>query len=175
MPSIGYVPRLFAKVAFVLATAAASTAGAQGAALNEANDEQKQIASEAFSAGMEASGSGDYKKALESFQESFDAVASPNSHLMVARTLVQLGRLLEARAAFEATIEEGIAAGHLDHKYLETAEAAKKDLAELDAQLASVEVKVVGAAAGDKVRVGDRELDPEALGAPILVEISTPL
>jgi hypothetical protein len=170
MSSIRYVPQFAAKLAFVLAMTTPSAAGARGAAPSQATDDQKQAATEAFKAGIEASGAGEHDKALEAFRRSYDAVASPNSHLMVARSLMRLGRLLEARSAFEATIEEGVAAGQLDEKYLATADAAREDLTELESKLASVKVTVVGAAAGDRLLVGDRELDSDAWHNPVVVE-----
>lgn len=147
--------------------AASSVCFAQGASLDSATDAQKKAAQKAFIKGASAAGKGKHDEALTAFKESYDAVASPNSHLMYARELVAVGRLAEAYEEFEKIIPEAEAAAASDEKYRQAAEAARKDMTDLESKIALV--TVTGAAEGDIVRIRGRELEKERIGKPIPV------
>ncbi len=151
------------------ATTLSGTAHAQGASLDAATDAQKSAAQKAFIAGSKAAGKGDHEAALASFRESYNAVASPNSHLMVARELVALNRLEEAYAEFDKTIPEAEAAAQLDKKYEQAATAAQKERDDLKAKLAMVTLNVSGTGAGDVVKVRGREIPESEWGKPMPV------
>jgi hypothetical protein len=92
---------------------------------------QKQAASTAYHEGKTAYESHDFAAALDAFNRSHENVRSPNTELMVARSLRDLGRAEEARAAYQQTIAEAEQAGH--DKYGAAAQAAQSEVAALPA------------------------------------------
>src|SRR5262245_9151637 len=90
-----------------LVSAFAAQAWAEGVKPEQANEQQKQSARASFTTAMEAYNDKRFEEALEGFRRSYDTVASPNSHLMVARTLRSMGRTAEAYEEFRAVAEEG--------------------------------------------------------------------
>ena len=76
--------------ALALATLSISPrAAAQGATPEAATPAQKDTAQKAFLKGMKAAKAKKHDDALAAFKESYGAVASPNSHLMIARELAE--------------------------------------------------------------------------------------
>jgi hypothetical protein len=146
-----------------------SVASAQGAAVENATDAQKRAAQENFEKGMKAQKKAQHEQAYLAFKASYDAVASPNSHLMLSRALVELGRLEEAYVEYEKTLDEAQAAATGDKKYEPTAQAAKTELADVRSKLALLTVEVQGAVEGDRVTVRGRELGRSEWGKPIPV------
>jgi hypothetical protein len=157
---------LLLSLAICLASAGAV---AGGVAPESATPAQKKQATEQFLAGSTAFQAGRFEDARSAFEASYGTVASPNSHLMLARTLAKLGRFGEAHAHFEATVQEAEAAATHDPKYKEAGETAKGELAELASKVGMIEVRTVPAQAGGKVRVEGRELDVTAASRPIAV------
>lgn len=149
-----------------LLTAAAPAAFAQGASLETATAAQKDAATKAFVKGSKASAAGKHEEALSAFKESYDAVASPNSHLMYARELVALERFVDAYESYEKIIVEAEAAAKLDAKYAQSGEAAKKEMTDLEAKIGLLTVNVKGSP-GDIVRVGGKELPETKWGKPL--------
>ncbi|MCA9592495.1 MAG: hypothetical protein KC776_04265 [Myxococcales bacterium] len=145
------------------------SAFAQGANLESATAEQKSTAQKAFIAGAKAAEKGDHEAALASFRESYGAVASPNSHLMVARELVALNRLEEAYVEFDNTIPEAEAAAKVDAKYEQAATAAQKERDDLAAKLALLTLNVSGTAPGDVVKVRGKEIPQSDWSKPLPV------
>lgn len=89
---------------------------------------------------------GDYEQALAALEESYRLQPSPNSSLLIGRTLTRLGRHVEAfeqlgRAEEEA--RERVEAG--EGRYERTAEAAAKERAQVRAKLAEVTIRARGA------------------------------
>ncbi len=140
---------------------------AQGASLDAATAAQKKAAQKAFLKGAKAAGKGKHEEALTGFKASYDAVASPNSHLMYARELVALERYVEAYQEFEKIIPEAEAAASIDKKYQQAADAARADMTELEAKIALV--TVTGAGEGDIIRVQGQEVAKERWGQPVAV------
>lgn len=148
---------------------AASWAEAQGAAPESATAEQKATAQKAFEKGMKAAKAKKHEDALAAFKESYGAVASPNSHLMMARELVELGRLEEAWAEYEKTVVEAEAAAQKDPKYADTATGAKHEQEELRGKLGFVKLTVTGAGPGSRVTVRGKEIPQADWGKPVAV------
>jgi hypothetical protein len=90
---------------------------------------QREAAASAYQKGKAAYEAGDYAGALDAFRRSYAAVRSPNTKLMVARSLRELFQDDEARAAFEQTIAEAEQTG--DATYAPAADAARQELAAL--------------------------------------------
>ncbi|MBK8998477.1 MAG: tetratricopeptide repeat protein [Myxococcales bacterium] len=156
--------------ALALSTVTAATwAEAQGAAPESATAEQKATAQKAFEKGMKASKAKKHEDALAAFKESYGAVASPNSHLMVARELIELGRLEEAWAEYEKTVVEAEAAAQKDPKYADTATGAKNEQNDLKGKLGFVKLTVTGAGPGSRVTVRGKEIPEADWGKPVAV------
>ncbi len=158
------VPRsdiAIALIAFTCSLAAPTLAG-------ETSDErssaaQESSASDKYRAGTEAFEAQKYSEALALFRASYAVVASPNSHLMIARTLSKMNETAEAFAEFEATVTEAAAAAQKNERYKRTADAARVEGAELRKKLGIVEVEMKAV-----ITAGGRPL-PNALGGTIVV------
>ena len=150
--------------------ASAPAARAAGASLEAASPAQKKTAGEKFGAGMDAFNANKYDEALQAFQASYDSVASPNSHLMLARALAKLGRLGEAYEAFDKTQHEAEQAAKLDKKYEKAAQSAANERDALRPEIALVTVQVSGAASGAKLTLGGRDIDPADWSRPVAVD-----
>ena len=153
-----------------LAGAALSTeAMAQGSSLEAASEQDKAVASEQYVKGMQAFQAGDAATALEHFNQSYRAVQSPNSHLMVGKALIDLGRHAEAYDELEETAREADQAAALDKKYEQTAQAARDELRALKSELVELTVRVVGATNTTVVRVNGKDHAPSELQQPLMV------
>jgi len=110
-----------------------------------------------------------YAEALASFERSQGYVASPNTGLMIARCLRELGRGSEAVTAFDrAEAEARKRAGQGETKYAATAEAAKTEGAQLRASLGTITVRVARPA-GATVTVDGKPLAISASGEATLL------
>lgn len=140
----------------------AAPAVAQGTNVELATAAEKQSATADYRAGMKALEEKKPDAALELFRKSYATVASPNSGLMIARTLVELGRLSEAYQELEQVTALANALARGNPKYKTTADAAEKELQELRPKLALVTVSVPVS-----VAVNDVTLPAEQWGKPI--------
>lgn len=156
--------------ALALATVSiAPRAAAQGATPEAATTEQKDTAQKAFQKGIKAAKAKKHDEALAAFKESYGAVASPNSHLMIARELAELGRHEEAWSEYAKTISEAEAAAQADPKYADTATSAKTEQADLKTKLGFLRLTVTGAGPGSRVTVRGREIAQADWSQPIAV------
>ena len=149
-------------------TAAAAPAHL-GASIDAATPQQKAAAGEAFALGMGAFSRGDFNGALARFRGSHGIVASPNSRIMIARSLAKLGRNEEAYREAQLTEAEASAAAAKTPKYLDTAKGARDDVAELAKSLAFVTILAEGAPDDAQVELGGHVIPREQWGKPILV------
>src|ERR1041385_1122326 len=143
--------------ALVLMPSVAYAAGTPG-------QDEKAGAQKTFEAGTKLYDAHRYKEALTALRASYQILASPNSHLMVARCLRELGNLKEAYREFQAVASE---AGGRGEKYAAAAAAATEEGDEVKQRLAFVIVRVSGAQEGVKVKIGDETVDAAAVGTPI--------
>lgn len=139
----------------------------QGASIDSATAEQKAAAQKSFEDGMKAAKAKKHEEALTAYKASYDAVASPNSHLMICRELVELGRLEEAYLEYEKTLAEAEAAAAKDKKYEGSATSAKTELGELKNRLGFLKLNVTGAGEGARITVRGREIPESDWGKPI--------
>ena len=145
-------------------------AHADGASLTEATDVQKQAAQIRYLQGMEDFKAGKYEAARKGFDDSFETVASPNSLLMVVRSLVEMKRNVEAYEQAQKTARVADEAAKKSPKYTQTAEAARGVAETLRAELGFVSVLGVdGAPEGTKLTVAGRDIPRDAWGTPIPV------
>jgi len=148
---------------------AAVPAHAGGAGVTTATSEQKAEAGKSYQRGAAAFAAGELDKALEEFRRSLDVIASPNSRLMLARTLIKLGRPADAYAELEQTVADADAAAQVDKKYGSTVDAARAELSELRSQVGVVTVRVSGTGSNDSLNVGDREIEQASWERPVAV------
>jgi tetratricopeptide (TPR) repeat protein len=142
---------------------------AEGASVTSATDVQKEEAGNSFKRGAEAFNAGQLDVALAAFQRSLDVVSSPNSRLMLARTLTKLGRPVEAYVQFERTLTDAEQAAQGDKKYASTADAARAELAELRQQVGLLSVQLSGVSENDSLNVGGREIARADWTRPVAV------
>ncbi|HEU5073841.1 MAG TPA: hypothetical protein VFU02_06705 [Polyangiaceae bacterium] len=140
-----------------------------GSDLESATEADKAKASTHYTQGMASFQAGDTAAALAEFELSYQTVKSPNSHLMVGKALIDLGRYVEAHQALTETIAEAERAEAMDPKYAQTKQAAREELARVDAQVVKLKLTVSGAQASASVRVNDAEYGPDDLTRPIVV------
>lgn len=107
-----------------------------------------------------------YALALDEFKKSYGAVASPNSRLYIARSLVQLGEHIDAYLEFEQVIAEAEARAKTEPKYAPTRDTAVVERDELANKIALVTVKVSNDTPDAKLLVGGKEIPRERWGKP---------
>ncbi len=115
-----------------------------------------------------------WQQAAEKFRESYDIVASPNSHVMLGRALRGAGDLVAAWEALTLALDEAKHLAATLPRYQKAAETAQAELRELESELAFVAVRVTGTDDAS-VRVGERTVPAERRGriavAPGKIEI----
>ena len=119
-----------------------STALGQGAPLDQADDAQKARAREAYVTAKKAYDDGDYRTAYEGFRTSYNEVASPNSHLMMAKALRALGRAAEAYGELKKALPEAEAAAAFNEKYKKTKADAIELIGEMKNLVGYITIKV---------------------------------
>ena len=128
-------------VLWVLLGVGSSVAHAQPQ-VERASAEARRDAKAGYLQGRKAFVAGDYDTALAAFQGSYGAVASPNTRLMIARSLTQLHRYAEACRVYEETLEEAEASG--DPKWKKAARAALEEQTELLTRVGLLQVRIGG-------------------------------
>jgi hypothetical protein len=136
-------------------------AGAAGVSVNDAGKTELDAAKDPYGAGVEAMNSGRYQEAADKFRESYNIVASPNSRLMLGRALVKMHRPIEAFRELEETVSQANELADKQKKYEKTAEAARKELEDLKAELGFVTV-----IPGSDVRLAGKQLSASDWGKP---------
>jgi tetratricopeptide (TPR) repeat protein len=122
----------------------------------------QEFARAAYGRGVEAYSAENYKLAHEQFSLAEEAFPSPNIELMLGRSLMKLGRWLEARALLQRA-----QAGSTTPKYANTAKLAAEELALTEKQLAHVELEIAGAKADDQLTINGNAVDRAAWAKPI--------
>ncbi len=129
----------------------------EGAAPGEATAEQTKAAEKRYLEGVRLFKSGDFGQSAEAFQKSYETVASPNSHMMMARALAQAGRLTEAYEEMALAAAEASELAETVPKYGATAKRAEEERQKLMKSVGVLEIKVVPE--GDvQVHVGPRNV-----------------
>lgn len=144
-------------------------ASAAGVPVDQASKEQWQAAQKTFRVADELYDGKRFEEALTAYRASYDIVASPNSRLMIARALRDLGRLEEAYRELEGTLADAEAAAKKDDKYEDTQRAAQAELDALKKRVAVLTLNVTHAPPGTKLTVGGRDVQLEALSKPLIV------
>jgi hypothetical protein len=102
--------------------------------------------------GSEAFEQRDFERALMLFQRASTIVQAPTITLMQARTLVELGRLMEGLDQYAAT-QRMLAIDPGNEAYRQAADAAQIELGPLLARIPTVRVHVIGAGPDEQVDI----------------------
>lgn len=148
---------------------AAPTVDAAGQPVTSATADAKSKAQKAFMPAIDQFEQKKFEKALDGFRKSYGIVASPNSHLYVARCLAALGHHVEAYQEMTDVIQEAEAAGAIDKQYLKTKQTAETELADLTSKLGLVTITIAHAGDGVSLRVAGTAVPQTAWGRPMAV------
>ena len=160
-PSLRDGPALMVVAALLAGGLCAKTAFAEGASVTQASKKQKAEALKDYREGLKAFDAKNYELALKLLRQSHETVASPNSQLVIAHTLVQLGRETEAYRELQAAVRLAHELAKVDDKYAKTAEGAQKELDDLGKKLAFVVVQP-----NAQVTLGDQDVPHVEWGRP---------
>jgi len=132
----------------------------------------REAASAAYKEGRQAFEAGEFNRALEAFRQSYGLVQSPNSHLMIAKSLHELGEHVEAYKEMVAAEQEADQAAAENDAYIDTLNAAREVLSELRSAVGLVRLTVVGGHAdlpeGSTITIGGQDVPRQAWDAPFV-------
>ncbi len=144
---------------FVVATA---TLARPVAAADDYGDTDARTAARALAAqGSAAFEQRDFEGALTLFQRASAIIPAPTITLMEARTLVELGRLVEALERYGAT-ERMVALDPTNATFLEAATAAQRETESVLQRMPTLRVRVDGALPGEllEIEVDGKKVQP---------------
>ena len=153
----------FACVAALGLTALPATAAPRG----RARPAQTVSATKRFDAAQKLFDHGSYAEALEMFEGVYADTKSPNAHLMIARCLMALDRLVEAYDELTATMREAATRAEKEAKYAPARDAAAAQMALLEPKVGKLIITVADPSA--RVMLNDVQIGEERLGQPIAV------
>lgn len=110
-----------------------------------------------------------YEAALVLFRQAYEESKSPNARLMVARTLLALGRLPEAHDELTATVAEAAAKAEAEPKYAKARDAAAAELAPLEARVGKLVLTFATPSPNARVSVNGALVPEDKLGVPMAV------
>ncbi len=131
-------------------------------AADEYVDSDARVAARALAAqGSEAFEQRDFQRALGLFERASAIIAAPTITLMEARTLVELGRLVEALEKYGST-QRMLAVDPTNEAFKQAAEAAQRETEPLLQRIPTLRVHVQGASANDKleIQIDDKKVLP---------------
>ncbi|WP_437677979.1 tetratricopeptide repeat protein [Sorangium sp. So ce131] len=111
-----------------------------------------------------------YALALEQFRGSYAAVASPNSHLYIARCLADLGDLPEAYLEFEQVAQEAAARAKTEPRYAQTEQTAQLERDDVARKIALVNVTVAHPESATSLTIAGKEVPRARWGKPFPVK-----
>lgn len=161
-------PRVVAlALAVACALSHAPRALAAGDTPGRASPVKREQAQARFERGKKLFGEKKFAEALEEFRASFDLVASPNTHLFVARCQRELGKLVEAYVEFGRTAVEAKELAAEDSRYAKAGESAAAERNELANRLVFVTVTVENARDATTLKVSGEEVRRAGWGEPV--------
>ena len=156
----------------VLCSVALASAPALAAGVDPANATpvQREQAQTHFLKGKASFDKNDMPGALEEFRASLEIVASPNARLYVARTLREMGRLVEAYAEFGRTAAEAKEHEREDGRYGKAAEAALAERSAIAPQIGFVQLNIKNSTDATNVTVAGSPLVRAGWADPVPVK-----
>ncbi|MFO0593097.1 MAG: hypothetical protein U0441_36480 [Polyangiaceae bacterium] len=127
----------------------------------------KKVAAEAANNAFEDFNAGKYDEAIAGFQKADKWFHAPKFGLYIGRAQAKQGKLLAAKATFEALIAEQLAA-YAPKEFFSAQADAKKDLADLTKRIPTLTIQVKGVVTGvtldgQPAKIGEAvQLDPGA-------------
>jgi hypothetical protein len=155
-------------LALLAATPTAHAKAGEGAERGKPSADADQGAGQ-FSEGRKRFKAGQYAEALPLFEQAFQASHSPNARLYLARTLRELGRLTEAYAELQATLDEARSRAETEPRYVETRDASAAELALLEPKVSKLVVALSGSVPGAEVTIDGVSLAPERIGRSVVL------
>ncbi|WP_437578435.1 tetratricopeptide repeat protein [Sorangium sp. So ce887] len=152
-----------------LCTLPGPAAGADDAAATPAPDAVEKAQS-LFKKGAALYESKRYALALEQFRASYAAVASPNSHLYIARCLADLGEHTEAYLEFDQVAAEAASRAKDEPRYVQTEQTAQLERDDLARKIALVTVTVAHPEAATSLAIAGKDVPRERWGKPFPVK-----
>jgi hypothetical protein len=128
----------------------------------------EDAAKKSFDEGQKLFDEGRHEQAIGRFREAHAATGSPNARMMIARSLLLLGRLAEAYDEFAATRAEAAVKADTQRKYEATRDAASHELSKLEPKVGKV-VVALAEPEGARVTLNGAPLPAERLGMPTAV------
>jgi hypothetical protein len=161
-------PRLLALVlSLACAASHAPRALAAGDNPGRASPVKREQAQTRFERGKKLFADKKYGEALEEFRASFDLVASPNTHLFMARCLRETGKLVEAYVEFGRAAIEAKELAVEDSRYAKAGESAVAERNELAKRLGFVTITVENARDATTLKVAGEEVRRAGWGEPV--------
>ena len=156
-------------IALATGTAHAQPKGAKAGVAAPPSDDAAKKATAFYGKGSDLFKAKKFALALEQFRLSYAAVASPNSHLYIARCMAAMGDSRAAYTEFDKVVDEAAERGKTEDKYLPTRDTARVERDELLSKVALVTISVVHPGPTSIVRIGDTEVPREQWDKPIAV------
>jgi hypothetical protein len=154
----------------VIAIVGMARAGwAEGVDVARATPQQAEKAQTVFRSGDALFDVQRYEEALERYRASFEIVASPNSRLMIARCLNELGRLDEAHAEYVEVLTLARKAAEKNPVYQPTAQAAQDELTALRSRVAWLSIELGDVPPDAQLTVGGKPVRISAANEPLPV------
>lgn len=145
---------------------------ARGLSPLSATPEQAAEAQALYEQGVQAYKARDYSAAAKAFAAAYEVVASPNARMMYARALRDSGDTPRAFEEFLRTQQEAAVLAVDSPRYAAASEAAEREAAALQPQVAAVAIDVDGATQGLSVTVGARPV-PQEFWSGVVVKVGT--
>lgn len=138
-----------------LAVAVGLAIGVPGRALGQTAAE-RSLAREQFQDGVAAARDGDWNRALEAFQRSYELLPRPLTLLNLAGAYTQMGRLVEAAEAYRMFLHEEEVTARQQRD-------AEEQLAALEPRIPHVRLRILGIETGDVILLDEYQLSSAAL------------
>jgi tetratricopeptide (TPR) repeat protein len=117
---------------------------------------ERSLAREQFQDGVAAARDGDWNRALEAFQRSYELLPRPLTLLNLAGAYTQMGRLVEAAEAYRMFLHEEDVTPRQQRD-------AEEQLAALEPRIPHVRLRILGIETGDVVLLDEYQLSSAAL------------
>lgn len=140
-----------------------------GAAPAEAQGPEA-LAQRRFEEGLAAREEGRHEEALEAFRASNELFGSPNSRLMIARSLRDLGRLAEAWGEYRLAAAQARDRVTTEPRYAATLESATEEGEALVGEIGRLRVTLEPSPEGATLEVQGRTYPAAALGTDVAVD-----
>ncbi len=159
----------------LVATDAHAQPAPAGAGATPATPSKDDIAkaTAAFGSGTKYFQSKKWALALEQFKLSYDTVASPNSHLYIARCQNEMGDQKEAFRTYQKVVAEAEQRAVNEPKYAPTRDTAKTELDDLRTKIAVLAITVGSSDPSARVKLGGAIVPKEDWGKDIAVDAGT--